>query len=387
MPTLIYVHGLDGSPADPLPRLVRHPELTVVAPDGRFSTLARRAAGVREAIAAHPGAVVVGVGLGALAALAVAAEDPTKVAAVVLLGPALTWSEPPVFDPDTVTVPRGLRVVVYHGTEDAVTPVEASRALAGRFPQVTLHTPVDVHDLRGALPAIAREVRNLLPGPVRPPARPPRPAKPPRPPRPARPPRPPRAPRAAPRTPAADARPAVPKPPKKSPRPARAPKPEPYARQPLVLAVDLDGRPQQPPLTLLHRWSPVIPDGFGRSLDQRVADVAAAVAASGPCLLGGFGYGAVVALRVADLHPKLVRGLLLLGPSLDGADAAVSSKIPVVLVRGSRDVVCSPDDAQALVRRSPHVRVVTCEDGHDLGASGPAVVGALQDLQAAAREK
>jgi pimeloyl-ACP methyl ester carboxylesterase len=88
-----------------------------------------------------------------------------------------------------------------------------------------------------------------------------------------------------------------------------------------------------------------------------------------------------------------VRGLLLLGPSLDVVEGefdarrmTVPAGVPATIVIGTRDLVASIDDARALQARCPHVQIVTPEDSHELGASGPAVVGALQDLELANRK-
>jgi hypothetical protein len=423
MPTFLYAHDLDGSPADLLPRLLKG---AVVAPDGRFRGLARRVDDLRVALAAHPGATVIGVGYGALAALVVAVERPADVHHLVLLGPALEWSEPPLYDAATLALPPSLPVTVFHGTDDSVTPIPAALRFAGRWPRVRLVVLDDVHDLRATLPEVAKTVQSLArtPAPPKPdpgtrdPARSERE----------------RAAaaarreavkerarraaarsreRAAAKRAAAKARelkrrareqeatilraakawgartrkwgsrdPSLPMPEPPLPPPRiRVPgstttrwKVAPR-RPPLVLARD-GQQPGEGPSRWLRRWRPAAPDGHGRPFEERLRDLVAAVDQRPGCVLCADGDGARVAL--AALAARSVAGVLLLGPTL-GPDDALGRSVPTVVVHGSGDA--GLEASRAFVARHPRARLVVV-DG-DLRDAGPAIASALKDLQAA----
>jgi Phospholipase/Carboxylesterase len=134
MHPILYIHDLDGTPTDAMAQLLRKANPNVTTPDGRFKTLAARTSEAMTALGTYPTTVVVGFGFGALAALALAVANPKRVSVLVLLSPALQWSEPPLFDADTISLPPNLRVVMFHGTEDAVTPISVARTFAERFP-------------------------------------------------------------------------------------------------------------------------------------------------------------------------------------------------------------------------------------------------------------
>lgn len=377
MSTILYAHDLDGSPKDPITRQLHRPERRVVAPDGRFKTLSRRVAELVDAAGDDPVLFLVGHGTGALVALAAAVALGPRVGGVLTLAPAVGWIEPPVWDPPNTALPSA-PIEVIHAAESSAFEAEVRRAFTGH-PKVTVHVVPGGPDLSAHTDLIARRF-GVLAARVRPPREPksPTPSSPqpraPKAPKPPKPPKPLRLPKAAP--------PRVPKPKRPPPPPKVA----------VVFAHDFDGRPTDAPATLLHRWHPSVPDGFGRTFAARVAAVTAAVDAAGPCIVAGTGYGAVVAMAVALARPTLARGLLLLGPTLDvvepGLDAtevALPRTLPVMVVQGSRDVVADLERTRALVARCPNVGLVVVDDTHTLLASGPAVVGALQTLQAAFR--
>lgn len=165
MRTVIVAHGLEGSPEGAKVQALREAGLPVVAPDGRDKVLAQRLPDLLEAVRAHPGAVLVGSSYGGLAAMAVVQQLVADAAplphALVLLAPALHWSEPPVPDASALTVPAALPCIVVHGVADPVVPIATSRALAQACPHVVLHEREDGHRLSATLPEVVAWVTEL----------------------------------------------------------------------------------------------------------------------------------------------------------------------------------------------------------------------------------
>ncbi len=165
MRTVVYVHGLQGSPTGGKATTLRASGLDVRAPDGRGQVLAPRVERLLQVLReVSPGVVLVGSsygGLASLAALAHPSVDADVVAALVLLAPALHHAEPPVADPAALRVPAGLPAVVIHGRQDAVVPIDVSRGLVARCPHVRLVEVDDDHRLSRSLDVMVAEVRSL----------------------------------------------------------------------------------------------------------------------------------------------------------------------------------------------------------------------------------
>jgi pimeloyl-ACP methyl ester carboxylesterase len=164
MRTVIFAHGLEGSPDGKKATALRAAGLDVIAPDGRGRPLQDRVDGLLAAVDAHPGAVLAGSSYGGLAALYVATVRADRLGALLLLAPALVLREPPVDDPDALTIDPALLAVIVHGLRDEVVPVGVSRALVARCPHAVLHTPDDTHDLRASVALIAAEASRLARG-------------------------------------------------------------------------------------------------------------------------------------------------------------------------------------------------------------------------------
>lgn len=155
---LIVAHGLEGSPEGEKVQAYRAAALTVHAPDGRGQPLAVRVEQLRGLVRQHPGSILVGSSYGGLAATALVDElgDEHGLHALVLLAPALQWREPPVDDPDALTVPESLPATVFHGEHDEIVPIAVSRALVARCPHVQLVATNDGHRLTATLPRIVK---------------------------------------------------------------------------------------------------------------------------------------------------------------------------------------------------------------------------------------
>jgi len=161
-PPVVLAHGLEGHPEGTKARTLRAAGLRVVAPDGRGLPLAKRIPAIEEAVAANPGAVLVGSSYGGLAAVVVASRRPEQVGALVLCAPALGLREPPVDDPDTLRVPPEIPCTVIHGVHDDVVPIDFSRALVARCPHVVLHEVEDGHLLADSLDLLVEVVRGFV---------------------------------------------------------------------------------------------------------------------------------------------------------------------------------------------------------------------------------
>jgi pimeloyl-ACP methyl ester carboxylesterase len=166
MRTVIFAHGLAGSPEGTKVTALRAAGVPLVVPDGRGRPLYARMEALRVEIDANPGAVLVGSSYGGLAAIALACEyaevDPDMLSGLVLLGPALSLRERPVTDPEALVVPPWLPLVVIHGIHDDVIPVTVSRALARRTPHAAYHEVDDDHELHGSIPLILSVLRDML---------------------------------------------------------------------------------------------------------------------------------------------------------------------------------------------------------------------------------
>ncbi len=153
----MWAHGLEGSPTGYKATRLQQAGIELIAPDGRGKPLAERIPAIEQALDAHPNAILVGSSYGGLAAAWIASQRPLD--GVVLLAPALHWTESPV-DGDLHVAPH-TPVTVLHGVGDAVVPIEASRRYAQRNPHVQLIEVADGHALADSLPRIEAAIREL----------------------------------------------------------------------------------------------------------------------------------------------------------------------------------------------------------------------------------
>ena len=126
MTSIVFAHGLEGSPNGRKIQALRAAGFTVDAPDGRGDGLDARVAAL-EVVTRGRQVVLVGSSYGGLAAAHLAVEYPERFMGLLLLAPALHRSEPPVADAAILSPPTGVPTIVIHGTRDAVVPVEVSR--------------------------------------------------------------------------------------------------------------------------------------------------------------------------------------------------------------------------------------------------------------------
>ena len=140
---LIYLHGLDGSSQGVKARLLRGLFPGILTPD--FSgSLDERMAQLVSILGDTEGWVMVGSSFGGLMAASFACQHPQQVRKLVLLAPALIWPDFAASPPAPVSMP----VVIYHGTRDALIPLELVRELAGQvFTNLDFRAVDDDHGL------------------------------------------------------------------------------------------------------------------------------------------------------------------------------------------------------------------------------------------------
>lgn len=162
---ILWAHGLEGSPEGTKVRALRAAGFDLIAPDGRDLSLAARLDGLlaESARLAPQRPVLAGSSYGGLACAWLAARHPERFRGVLLLAPALHWSEPPVADASALVAPSGLPVIVVHGIQDGVVPIQSSRDYVARSgAQASLREVEDGHPLIGSLPDIESALRELL---------------------------------------------------------------------------------------------------------------------------------------------------------------------------------------------------------------------------------
>ena len=162
----VLAHGLEGSPNGTKAQALRGTGVELVAPDGRQKVLADRLPYLEAAIVAGAALdeplVLVGSSYGGLAAAWLAEQYADCLSGLVLMAPALHYSEEPVTDAAALSPPPGLQVVIIHAVNDDVVPIEASRLYRDKAPdRVTLHEVDDGHRLSGHHDLMVTEAMRL----------------------------------------------------------------------------------------------------------------------------------------------------------------------------------------------------------------------------------
>lgn len=140
---LIFIHGLEGSSQGVKARLLREAYPDIMIPDFRGS-LDERMDKLYTLLGNSSGWVMVGSSFGGLMAAIFAGQKPQQVSKLVLLAPALIWPDFASSPPDPIFVP----VLLYHGRQDEIIPLEAVRSLAEQiFLDLDLRIVDDDHGL------------------------------------------------------------------------------------------------------------------------------------------------------------------------------------------------------------------------------------------------
>lgn len=159
--TVVFCHGLEGSPQGRKAQALRAAGLDVVAPDFTGQDLAARVSTLMPVLAAHPGCVLVGSSYGALAALCgsiLRARAGHRTAGLLLCAPALLRSEAPA---DVLDLAPPCPTRILHGRRDELIPLALVAAFAAAHPQVTLEILEDGHVLAASLDRIVQVTREL----------------------------------------------------------------------------------------------------------------------------------------------------------------------------------------------------------------------------------
>jgi pimeloyl-ACP methyl ester carboxylesterase len=147
---LIFIHGLEGSSQGIKATLLRGSYPGILIPDFRGS-LDERMHELYTLLGDSSDWVIIGSSFGGLMAALFASQKPQQVNKLVLLAPALIWPDFASSPPDPISVP----VVLYHGSQDEIIPIEAVRALAGQvFLDLDLRIVNDDHGLYKTVHAI-----------------------------------------------------------------------------------------------------------------------------------------------------------------------------------------------------------------------------------------
>jgi len=156
---IVFAHGLEGSPEGRKIQYLRQAGFEVVAPDGRGLALAARWEGLERATRSGE-ILLIGSSYGGLAAAHLAAVHPDRFVGLLLLAPALHYSEAPVTDVSLLVPPDGVPTTIIHGLHDEVVPIEGSRRYASNGAQ--LIETEDDHRLTGSLEHMVKAVGELM---------------------------------------------------------------------------------------------------------------------------------------------------------------------------------------------------------------------------------
>ena len=154
--TRVFIHGLLGHSQGTKATFLREKCPDMIIEDYR-GTLEERMNKLNRVLAGHDSIVVVGSSLGGLMAAMFALDNQERVKKLILLAPALATEE---FMPN-LERSTNATVIIYHGTNDDVVPLEPVRDIAHRvFNNLTFNTVDDDHILSKTFTMI--EWDNLL---------------------------------------------------------------------------------------------------------------------------------------------------------------------------------------------------------------------------------
>jgi pimeloyl-ACP methyl ester carboxylesterase len=157
---LVFCHGLESGPHGRKYHAMKTAGLPVVSPDFQGQALAARV----EKLVATLGderPVLVGSSYGGLVAVCASAMLPAPpLPGILLCAPALGRAELPA---DRLDLSPRCPVVIIHGKEDEVVPIEVSRRYAGNYPElVELIEVDDDHSLAASVDRIVSEAERML---------------------------------------------------------------------------------------------------------------------------------------------------------------------------------------------------------------------------------
>ncbi len=158
----------------------------------------------------------------------------------------------------------------------------------------------------------------------------------------------------------------------------------------------LDSSPQGTKARIIHNKYPrcLIP-ALPPDIHERLRILEGQI--TSPIKIVGSSLGGLTALMFADLHPRLVRAMLLMAPAVGCRDPGlftpeqemilnavyVPAQIPTVIVAGKRDDLIPLDAIEAMVRRSPtpkFIRLLAVDDDHNLHLSLDLMMELLENM-------
>jgi len=154
---ICFLHGLDSSPQGTKAQLLKseYPDCLIpsLPPD-----IHERVRVVEPAL--REPTLVIGSSLGGLTALMLAIAHPERIAALLLLAPAVGCRDEIIFSLDqklmleSLYVPASIPTIIIAGIRDEVIPISSIRALVQRSPdphRIQLHEVNDDHNLHQSL--------------------------------------------------------------------------------------------------------------------------------------------------------------------------------------------------------------------------------------------
>lgn len=122
---LIFLHGLEGSSQGVKATLLREQFPGILTPDFR-GPLSERMDALGVIVVERSGWTMIGSSFGGLMAALFACQHPGQVEKLILFAPALIWPDFAANPPEPIEVPT----IIYHGKQDKIVPLEATRHLA-----------------------------------------------------------------------------------------------------------------------------------------------------------------------------------------------------------------------------------------------------------------
>jgi pimeloyl-ACP methyl ester carboxylesterase len=148
--SILFIHGLEGTSQGEKATLLRGIFPDLLTPDFR-GVLDERMAQLNALIGDSRGWTMIGSSFGGLMAAMFACQRPDQVEKLVLLAPALIWPDFAANPPAPIDVPT----VIYHGSLDAIIPLEAARGVSQQvFHNLEFHAVEDDHGLYKTVHAI-----------------------------------------------------------------------------------------------------------------------------------------------------------------------------------------------------------------------------------------
>jgi pimeloyl-ACP methyl ester carboxylesterase len=162
-----FLHGLDSSPHGTKARLLktRYPHCLIPSLPPDIHERVR----IVERELQKP-SIVIGSSLGGLTALMAAEAHPERVAALLLLAPAVGCRDESIFTEDqkqileSIYVPATIPTVIIAGIRDDVIPLVSIRALVQRSPdpdRIQLHEVDDDHNLHQSLGLMLESIEQI----------------------------------------------------------------------------------------------------------------------------------------------------------------------------------------------------------------------------------